>query len=66
MYCDVIVSVVAEKTKGQWCDTIVVMYPAIADPENFQTCLNTLQWDEERQEVIDKLGIGGSYTASKK
>jgi hypothetical protein len=48
---------IANKTKGCWCDTVVLLHKSISDKSNFATVLDNFQWAEERTEVLEKLGL---------
>jgi hypothetical protein len=51
---------IINKTKGCYIDSATLLYSALNDPENFQKCLDALQWKEDREDVLNNLGLDHS------
>lgn len=45
-----------------WCSSVVACYPKIVDKENFGEVLKVFKFDEEREEVCERLGLAPDGT----
>lgn len=48
---------ITEVIKQDGVDCACILYPNITDPKNFECVLRVFKWEEERQEVLDKLKL---------